>query len=129
VANTTAAARTATLTIGGQTFTVSQGAASDVVTLGSTSLQVGYAGATNSVSVFCTDGCSWSARVDSVWVTVTPGQGAGPGSVKVVVAPNDTANPRAATVTIGDKALRVNQDGKPRPNTPKGLRIVPKPKK
>jgi hypothetical protein len=49
--------------------------------------------------------------------------------VKVVVAPNDTANPRAATVTIGDKALRVNQDGKPRPNTPKGLRIVPKPKK
>ena len=97
--------------------------------LGSTSLQVGYVGATNSVTLSCPSGCPWSSVSNAAWVTVTPGQGAGAGSVKVVVAPNDTANPRAATVTIGDKALRVNQDGKPRPNTPKGLRVVPKPKK
>ena len=134
-ANTTGAARTSALVIGGLTFSVTQGAAateeapSCMYALGSTSLQVGYVGATSSVSLSCPSGCPWSSVSNAAWVTVDPGNGSSPGSVRVTVAPNSGSSSRAATVTIGGVGLTVNQDGKPRPNTPKGLRVVPKPRK
>jgi len=133
--NTTGAARTSALVIGGRTLTITQGAAaaedppSCVYALGSQTIKVGYAGATNSVSLSCSSGCPWSSASSAAWVTVDPRNGTGPGSVRVTVAPNDSVNVRSSTVTIAGIALTVNQDGKPRPNTPKGLRVVPKPRK
>jgi hypothetical protein len=125
-ANTATAARTGTLTIGGQTFTVTQSAAACTFALSSTSSQVGYAGASASVDVSCGSGCAWSVAEKISWVRVSPAGGEGAASVTISVSPNTTPHLRSGAVTIAGITYSISQDAKPAPHPPKGLRVVPK---
>ena len=108
--NTTA--RTGTLTIAGQTFTVNQAAASCTYALAPTSQAVTAAGGTGSTAVTAPAGCAWTGvSNDPTWLTITSGgTGSGDGSVAFTAAANATTNPRTGTLTIGNQTFTVAQE-------------------
>ena len=111
-ANTTTTARSGTLNIGGQTFTVNQAGATQTctVTINPTSQSVPAAGATGiSITVTAPAGCARPATSNATWITVTSGAtGSGNGTVTLNVAAN-TGTARAGTVTIGGQTFTANQ--------------------
>jgi hypothetical protein len=112
--NSTGAPRTGTLTIAGQTYTVSQDGPCSYV-LSGTSHSFGQTGGNASVTVTVTSGtgCSWTATSNASWITITGGSGpvAGNGTVNYSVAVNSTGAPRTGTLTIAGQTVTVNQDG------------------
>jgi hypothetical protein len=112
VAANTGAARTGTLTIAGQTFTVSQAAPAPppcTYSISPTSQTVPAAGGPATVSVTTTNACTWTATSNAPWITVTSGEsGTGNGSVALLVELNAGA-PRTGTVTIAGQTFTVTQ--------------------
>src|SRR5439155_12138360 len=90
--NGTTSSRTATLTIAGKSFTVTQAAAvpSCTYALSPTSNpSVGSAGGSYNVSVTTATGCSWTAASGATWITITAGaSGSGNGTVTYSCAAN-----------------------------------------
>jgi hypothetical protein len=110
----TGAARSDTLTIAGQSFTVSQAAAPCSYTVAPTTLQVPDASSTQTINVTTASYCSWTAAVTTggSWLTITSGASdMGNGSVKVSVDRNQAAA-RTGTLTIAGKVVTINQDAK-----------------
>jgi hypothetical protein len=104
--------RSATVTIGGQTFTVSQaGAIACTYDIKPDRIDINENGATGrTVNVAAPAGCAWTAVSNVSWIVVTAGQsGSGPGVVTLTIAPN-LADKRTGTVTIAGRTLRVDQD-------------------
>ena len=116
------AARTGTVTIGGQTFTVTQDAVPTTCTytLTPTAQAVPRNGGEYTVTVTTQPLCAWTAVSSADWITVRdPSTGIGNGAVIYRVAPNPPALPaRTATVTIGGQALTVTQEGQSAGNLP-----------
>ena len=113
VAANTGAARSGTLTVAGQTFTVSQAAASTSTTctssLSSTSQNVTWSGGSGSVKVSTGSSCAWTAKSNYSWITITGGaSGTGTGSVSYSVAKNTGAT-RSGTMTIAGETFTVKQ--------------------
>jgi len=107
--------RTGTLTIAGQTFTVTQSGTTGecTFTLSPTSKSFGKNGGTASVSVSAGDGCSWSASRNASWITITSaGSAVGNGVVTYSVSVNSGGLARVGTMLIGAKTFTVKQ--KPR---------------
>jgi hypothetical protein len=105
-------ARTGTLTIGGQTFTVTQ-ASGCTYSINPTAQNFNSSGGTGSVSVTSNAGCAWTAQSNSPsFITITPGaSGAGDGAVGFSVAANTSADQRTGTLTIADRTFAITQDG------------------
>ncbi|HEX5732816.1 MAG TPA: BACON domain-containing carbohydrate-binding protein [Blastocatellia bacterium] len=114
--NFTASARTGTLTIAGQTFTVMQdkpGTTACAYTVSPLSQTVAAAGGTATASVTTAAGCAWNAKADVSWITITSASaGTGNGSVTYSVAANTGPSGRNGTITIAGKKINVKQ---PRP--------------
>ncbi|HEX3479764.1 MAG TPA: BACON domain-containing carbohydrate-binding protein [Kofleriaceae bacterium] len=110
VAQNTSGARAGTMTIAGQTFTVTQAAGgSCTYSLSPTSSSPPAAGNSASVSVTAGAGCSWTATSNAAWITITAGSsGTGSGTVSYTVAQN-TGGPRSGTLTIAGQTFTVNQ--------------------
>ncbi|MBL8174222.1 MAG: BACON domain-containing protein [Bryobacterales bacterium] len=133
-ANTSTTARSAQLTIAGQTVTVNQAGATTgncAFTLSQPNISVPATGGNGfSVQVNNTAGssCNWSVLNSSSFVVVTAGAqgGTGSGTVAFNVLANTAASGRTATLTIAGLFLTVTQAGitPPAPNT-SGLRFVP----
>lgn len=97
-ANTTGAPRSATLTIGGQTFTLTQQSCSYAA---STPALFPDAGGTAAVAITTSSACSWAASSDASFATIaSASSGTGSGSITVNVAAN-SGIVRGATLTIG----------------------------
>ena len=115
--NTTGVLRTATLTVGGQTLSMTQAAQVDPlcsVALATTAQAVAAAGGTGSVAVTAAGTCNWTASSDAAWLTVTSGSnGTGNGTVAFSAAVNPTAPGRIANVTIGGQIFTVTQAAGP----------------
>jgi hypothetical protein len=108
IAANTGPARTGTLTIGGQTFTVSQ-ANGCTYTLSSMSASFTNVGGTGSVTVTTAAGCTWTAVSNVSWITVTSGSsGNGNGTVVYAVGLN-LGGPRNGTMTIAGRTFTVSQ--------------------
>ena len=101
--------RTGTLSIAGQTFTVSQ-ASGCSPTIGSNSQQIGASGGTGTVTISAANGCTWSASTANPdWLTITSGtSGSGNGFVGFSVAMNGGAG-RSGTLTIAGQPFTVSQ--------------------
>jgi hypothetical protein len=113
-ANTGTTSRTGTLTIGGNTFTVTQPGVSCVTTVLPTFVSAGATGTAGTITVFAPTGCSWQARSNATWITVTAGAtGSGNGTFTYTVAANDGTVSRTGTVTAGGPTFSVNQAGMP----------------
>jgi hypothetical protein len=101
-------ARTGRLTIGGQIFTVDQGASCGFA-VAPTSLTVAAAGETGSVTLTAGSTCPWTATSSVSWVTIIDASGTGPGAVTFSVAPNTGTAQRSTLLTIAGRTLMVIQ--------------------
>jgi hypothetical protein len=108
----TGASRTGTITIAGQTFTVTQNAGVVSCTYGiaPTNQTVGAgAGPGAAVTVTAGAGCAWTAVSNATWITLGSGTpGTGNGTVNFTVAAN-TGAARTGTITIAGQTVTVNQ--------------------
>lgn len=107
----TGAARTGTVTIATQTFTVTQRAFTPACTysISPTSQSVGPDRSAGTVSLTAGDGCSWTTVSSAAWVTVTQGNsGSGSGVIAFVVEAN-TLTARTATLTIANQVFTLTQ--------------------
>ena len=117
VAANTGPARTGTMTVAGQTFTVSQAAAppppppSCTYTIAPMSESIAAAGGAGTAIAVTTGGtCAWTAISNAPsWITITAGAtGTGTGSVSFTVAAN-TGAARTGTMTIAGRTFTVTQ--------------------
>ena len=117
LANTTSLPRSATITVGGQTHTLTQSGAAPPCTydLAPPSRTVVATGATANVTLTTTAGCEWTAVSSEPWLTVASSSatGSGPADISYTVAPNTTSSSRMATVTAGGRTHTVTQDAAP----------------
>ena len=110
--NTTTQVRVGTATIAGQTFTVTQNAASCAFTVSPTTMEAPFAGANGSSTVTTPDGCAWTATSNTPWITVTSGaQGTTSGQVNFTVAPSTATSQRLGSLTIAGRTFAVTQAG------------------
>jgi hypothetical protein len=105
----TGPARTGTVTIAGQTFTLSQ-ANGCSPSISATSQIVSQGGGTGSIAVTVTAGCTWTATTGNPdWLTITSGtSGNGNGTVAFNAAAN-TGPGRTGTLTIAGQVVTVAQ--------------------
>ncbi len=102
------AARTGTIAVGGQLFTVSQ-ASGCSYSLSPSSASVAAAGGGGTTSLTTGTGCAWTAASSAAWLTLsTPLSGTGSATVGYTVAAN-TASTRSANLTVGGTTFLVSQ--------------------
>lgn len=108
-ANTGTAARTGTLTIAGQTYTVVQPAPCRY-SISPSNTNIGENGGSGSFSVSTDVGCYWTASANWSWVNITSGRsGRGNGTVNFSVEAN-IGGFRDATITVGGQKFYITQD-------------------
>lgn len=101
--------RTGTISVAGQTFTVTQSALACTYTISPAADAVTAAGGTITVTVTAGGACGWVAASDVPWITVSSGAtGSGNGTVNLSVAPN-SGSPRSGTATIAGRTFTVSQ--------------------
>jgi RHS repeat-associated protein len=122
--NFTGIPRQGTLTIAGQTFTVTQdgGTVDDcVISLSEQFRSFPARSDTGSLSVFTEERCSWQAVSNASWVTITSNCcGIGNGVVTYSVGINPNTTGRAATITVSGKTFSVKQKAHGPPNVNAG---------
>ena len=102
-------ARSATISIGGQTFTVNQ-ASGCSLSLSPTSANVPATGGSGSTALSDASGCPWTVSSSASWLTVTSAtSGNGSTMVSYTVATNAGAA-RSANLSVGGSTLLVSQD-------------------
>lgn len=115
VAPTVAGTRTGTLTIAGQTVTVTQNAGAGCnFTLAPNNAQFKANGGYGTLSVSTPADCVWTAGTVSSFVSLlfsTAGQGNG--VVNYYVAPNSTPIARTATITVSGQTFNLSQEAAP----------------
>ena len=104
--------RTATLTIAGQPFALSQ-EGSCHATIKPTYYNAGRGPDEFEVTVTAAPGCRWTATSPVEWARIQSGaNGSGNGTVTVRVNPNNDVA-RSAVLTIGGQEFRLTQQGRP----------------
>jgi hypothetical protein len=125
-ANTSGTARTGTLTVAGQTITVTQAANSCTYSVSPTTVSVTPAGIFGSVSVITGSLCAWTATSSASWIVITGGASmTGLGSASYSVGPSTTS--RVGTLTVAGQVITITQIGSqpaPPPPAPTNLRII-----
>jgi hypothetical protein len=117
-ANTSSSPRSATLTIGGQVFSVTQAAANCSFSLDATSATVAATAGSGSINVSAVSGCAWTAQSGATWITITSGAtGSGSGSVSYTFAANPSSSARTGTITVAGITYNVTQGGSTTCNT------------
>ena len=107
-----AGSRSATLTIGGQTFTVTQ-AVSCTFAIAPEVITADAAGGSTQVAVTAPAGCAWTKSKDVGWLSLqSQGPETGNGVVVVTVDENRGAA-RVGTATLAGRTLTVNQAAAP----------------
>jgi hypothetical protein len=106
--------RVATLTIGGQAFTVTQAAAPAVIVcvyeLRPPRQTVPNSGGTGTFDVIVAAGCSWTARESDGWITITSGaSGSGTAAVGFRVDSKSGGGGRTGTIRVADQTFTITQ--------------------
>jgi len=109
--NTSSQQRVGTLTIAGQTFTITQDGSCDI-SISSTSASHSSESETGTVTVDAPLGCPWTASSNVTWANITSGGNSqGTGNVNYVVMANTAKKGRSGTLTIAGRVFTINQDG------------------
>ncbi|HJW87015.1 MAG TPA: BACON domain-containing carbohydrate-binding protein [Candidatus Brocadiaceae bacterium] len=109
-ANTGTSPRTGTMTIAGQTFTVTQDGISCTYSITPTSQTFRASAGIGSVTVTAGSSCSWTAVSNATWITVTSGgSGTGNGTVGYSVSANTGTRSRKGTMAIAGKTFTIKQ--------------------
>jgi hypothetical protein len=111
----TGAQRTGTLTIAGQTVTVTQSAPCTFSVTPTTLPQAPSTGGSQTITVSVSPaGCApsnWSATSNAAFLSVNPSTGSGNGTVTVSAAANAATAARTGTVTIAGTTITITQAG------------------
>ena len=111
-ANTGASPRDGTVTVAGQTFTVTQAGAACTYALAPTGASATSSGGPGTVSVSAASGCVWTASSNVAWLSITGGaSGSGNGTVAYSVTANPATSARSGTLTIAGLTFTVSQAG------------------
>jgi hypothetical protein len=102
------ASRTGTLTIGEQTFTVTQ-SGSCTYSISPAQRSHPGAGGAGTINVTADAGCNWTAVTADAWITITSGTGTGNGVVNYTVAANPGPGGRTGTITVGGRVFTLKQ--------------------
>ena len=108
-----ASARSAAITVGGQSYTVTQSAAACTVSFNPLSPgSIGAAGgaATLGIGLGGYD-CSWSASSSASWITRLPRSGKGSATLNFTVAENLNTNARSGTISVNGQTYTLSQAG------------------
>jgi hypothetical protein len=109
-ANTGTSSRTATLTIAGVVFTVTQAAVACKGSLGTPVVTPNSGGFAITFPVAIAAGCAWTATSDQPWLTVTSGAtGTGSGKAIYQAATNTTGAQRSATAVIAGVRMTITE--------------------
>jgi hypothetical protein len=123
--NPSPAGRSGSVTIAGQTASVTQPGIECTYSVSPSSTNVERAGAVITVSVAAPAGCGWSAEAESSWTTITDGaNGSGEGTVTIAVAANGSQDPRSTVVTVAGHSVVFAQAPAAPPAAPGGMRII-----
>lgn len=110
--NTLATSRSATLTIAGLTYTVTEGAAACSYTLSSSNVTVASGGAGGGFTFSTTaTGCAPAPVSYASWITATPSFNGASGTVTFVVDPNPGTLNRVGTIRVGEQNFTVTESG------------------
>ena len=124
-ANTSPTARSAALTIAGQTRGVSQQGSGCTYAVSPLAHPMRRAGGTVAVSVTAPSGCTWTASEGSAWLAIASGAaGSGNGTVTVMVAAYTGTTSRTATATVAGRTVSFSQ--RATPGAPTGFRVMPR---
>lgn len=108
--NTSTSARTGTLTVAGQSVSLSQAGTACSYAINPSSQSFTAAGGTGSIGVTAQAGCTWVATSGAAWISITSGQtGNGNGTVGFSVAANNTGAARSGQITIQNQVFTVTQ--------------------
>jgi len=109
-ANVGSTGRTGTMTIAGISFTVTQAAPGCTYGLSASPLHSTPTGYTGSLSVTAPAGCTWTAKSNVTWMTITSGaSGSGNGTVTYAVARNNTGASRTGTLTVAGYTVTITE--------------------
>ena len=104
------AARNGTVTIGGQTLTVTQQPAPCAFSISPTAQAFASAGGSGAVDVTTAANCGWTASSNADWLTIT-GAAAGTGNASVSFAVSANPGPlRTGVLTVAGHTFTVTQD-------------------
>jgi hypothetical protein len=110
--------RVGLVTIGGQTYVITQtagGSTNCSYTLGSTQFAAPAAGGATTVNVIATAGCGWAASTNASWIIVASGGGAGNGTVTLTIVAN-SGGQRSGTAIIAGRTFTVTQAAQAAPS-------------
>jgi hypothetical protein len=110
VAANTGSARSAAITVGGQTFSIAQDAGCSF-TVAPDTLQVVSGGGSPTVGITAgAPDCAWTATSNAPWISITVGAGGtGNGTSRLDVQANG-GPARSGTATVAGRTVTVNQD-------------------
>ncbi|MBN8722821.1 MAG: S8 family serine peptidase [Acidobacteria bacterium] len=118
VAVNNGAARTGTITVGDQTFTVNQagtggGGGACTFTINPTNASFTSTGGTGNITVTASSStCARTATSNAAFITITSGaSGTGSGTVSYTVATNSSTSSRTGTITVAGQTFTVTQAG------------------
>lgn len=116
------ATRTAAISVGGQTFQVTQYGEGATLALSANSWHAPLLGGSTTVDVSTAPSTlGWTATSSAAWLTVSPTSGTGNGVLTLAATSNNLSlEPRSATVNVGGRTITVSQDG----DTPTGGNTV-----
>ncbi len=122
-ANPTTQSRTATLTIAGTRFDVTEQAATCTFTVAPLTVTVPPIGGTATINVTTLSSCAWTSSSGTLWISLT-GAGPGSGTATYTVGANTGTIARTATVTIAGVSVRFDQGILTTPTAPGNLRVI-----
>jgi hypothetical protein len=103
--------RTGTLTVAGQTFTVSQAALSCSYSISPNSRDVEAQAGTGTITVSTNSACTWTASSNASWISVTAGaSGTGNGTVTYSYTANTGDDDRRGTLTVAGRTFTLDQN-------------------
>ncbi|MBI4657250.1 MAG: hypothetical protein HY735_00115, partial [Verrucomicrobia bacterium] len=108
-ANTGASARNGTITVQGQSFSITQAGVSCSYAISPASRTHGAGAEENSFNVLTADGCAWTANTSDIWITVKTANGSGNGTISYSVAINPGTTERKGTITVQGQTFAVTQ--------------------
>jgi uncharacterized repeat protein (TIGR01451 family) len=103
--------RADTMTIAGETFTVTQAGTCNAAPTTSSAVVPSYS-TLNYIDVVADPGCPWMAVSNDSWIVMVDGtSGSGNGTVSYYVQPSGSPLPRFGTITVADHLFTVKQRG------------------
>lgn len=116
--------RTATLTIAGRSFSVTEQPATCSFTVAPLTITVSQAGGTGTISVTTLSTCAWASSASGAsWISLT-GARTGSGTASYTIGANTGTATRSATVTVAGVSVRFDQSAMTPPVPPANLRII-----